>query len=177
MMFYQIAFIIFVCILLIMLTAAITILIYSSWYDNVVNNKYYSSSKIEEIDKIIDTMKKDLILNIDKYSFIEINDIINIIISIYIKNNCKYENNDDINNFIENKRKIIINDVKINLLINHKNDLINKIIMEKNLLNTKLTIADLRNIKTNIQEHKKELENLFDLVNEINIIDIKITND
>ena len=50
MMFYQIAFIIFVCILLIMLTVAITILIYSSWYDNVVNNKYYSSSKIEEID-------------------------------------------------------------------------------------------------------------------------------
>ena len=49
--------------------------------------------------------------------------------------------------------------------------------MEKNLLNTKLTISDLRNIKTNIQEHKKELENLFDLVNEINIIDIKITND
>jgi hypothetical protein len=159
-----------------MLTIVITILFYSSWYDNIINNKYYSSSKIEEIDKITDTMKKDLILNIDKYSFIEINDIINIIISIYIKNNSKYKN-DDINNFIENKRKIIINDVKINLLINHKNDLINKIIMEKNLLNTKLTIADLRNIKTNIQEHKKELENLFDLVNEINIIDIKITND
>ena len=177
-MFYQIAFIIFVCIIIIMLTIVITILIYSSWYDNIVNNIYYSSSKIEEIDKIIDTMKKDLILNIDKYSFIEINDIINIIISIYIKNNSKYKNDDhDINNFIENKRKIIINDVKINLLINHKNDLINKIIMEKNLLNTKLTIADLRNIKTNIQEHKKELENLFDLVNEINIIDIKITND
>lgn len=177
-MFYQIAFIIFVCFLLIMLTVILTILFYSSWYDDVIKTKYSPSSKIEEIDKIIDTMKKDLILNIDKYSFIEINDIINIIISIYIKNNSKYKNDDpDINNFIENKRKIIINDVKINLLINHKNDLINKIIMEKNLLNTKLTISDLRNIKTNIQEHKKELENLFDLVNEINIIDIKITND
>jgi len=178
MMFYPIELIIFCIIIIIMVTIVITILIYSSWYDNIINNIYYSSSKIEEIDKIIDTMKKDLILNIDKYSFIEINDIINIIISIYIKNNSKYKNDDpDINNFIENKRKIIINDVKINLLINHKNDLINKIIMEKNLLNTKLTIADLRNIKTNIQEHKKELENLFDLVNEINIIDIKITND
>jgi hypothetical protein len=62
-----------------MLTIVITILFYSSWYDNIINNIYYSSSKIEEIDKIIDTMKKDLILNIDKYSFIEINDIINII--------------------------------------------------------------------------------------------------
>jgi len=175
MMFYQIAFIIFVCILLIMLTIVITIVIYSNWYDNIVNNKYYSSSKIEEIDKITNTMKNDLILNIDKYSFIEINDIINIIITIYIKNS-KYKN-DDINNFIENKRNIIINDVKINLLINHKNDLINKIIMEKNLLNTKLTIADLRNIKNNIEQHKKELEILFDLVNEINIIDIKIIND
>ena len=49
--------------------------------------------------------------------------------------------------------------------------------MEKNLLNTKLTIADLRNIKSNIEEHKKELNNLFELVNEINIIDIKISND
>jgi hypothetical protein len=42
-----------------MLTIVITILIYSSWYDNIINNIYYSSSKIEEIDKIIDTMKKD----------------------------------------------------------------------------------------------------------------------
>lgn len=176
-MFYQIAFIIFVCFLLIMLTVILTILFYSSWYDDVIKTKYSPSSKNEEIDKIINTMKKDLILNIDKYSFIEINDIINIIISIYIKNKCEYKNNDDTNIFTENKRKIIINDVKINLLINHKNDLINKIIMEKNLLNTKLTIADLRNIKTNIEEHKKELENLFDLVNEINIIDIKISND
>ena len=49
--------------------------------------------------------------------------------------------------------------------------------MEKNILNTKLTIDDLRNIKDNIEEHKKELNNLFDLVNEINIIDIRITND
>lgn len=177
MISYQIAFIIFVCFLLIILTIILTILFYSSWYDDLIKNKYSSSSKNEEIDKIINTMEKDLILNIDKYSFIEINDIINIIISIYIKNNCEYKNNDDINIFTENKRKIIINDVKINLLINHKNDLINKIIMEKNLLNTKLTIADLRNIKNNIEEHKKELQNLFDLVNEINIIDIKISND
>jgi hypothetical protein len=35
----------------------------------------------------------------------------------------------------------------------------------------------VKRYKNNIQEHKKELENLFDLVNEINIIDIKITND
>lgn len=34
-----------------------------------------------------------------------------------------------------------------------------------------------KNIKDNIEEHKKELNNLFDLVNEINIIDIRITND
>ena len=49
--------------------------------------------------------------------------------------------------------------------------------MEKNILNTKLNIDDLKNIKDNIEEHKKELNNLFDLVNEINIIDIRITND
>ena len=122
-------------------------------------------------------MKKDLITNKDKYSFIEINDIINIIVDIYIKNKCEYNDTDDINLFIENKRKSIINEIKIKLLINYKNDLINKIIMEKNILNTKLTIDDLRNIKDNIEEHKKELNNLFDLVNEINIIDIRITND
>ena len=111
-------------------------------------------------------MKKDLIINKDKYSFIEINDIINIIVDIYIKNKCEYNDTDDINLFIENKRKSIINEIKIKLLINYKND-----------LNTKLNIDDLKNIKDNIEEHKKELNNLFDLVNEINIIDIRITND
>ena len=42
--------------------------------------------------------------------------------------------------------------------------------MEKNLLNTTLTINDLRSIKANIEEHKKELNNLFELVNEIILI-------
>jgi hypothetical protein len=135
-------------------------------------------SKNNEIIKVIKTMKNDLIINIDKYSFIEINDIINIIINIYIKNKCEYnDNKDDINNFMENKRQDIIKDVKIKLRINYKNDLINKIIMEKNLLNTTLTITDLRSIKENIENHKKEINYLFELVNEINIIDIRISND
>lgn len=154
------------------------LLVYYSFRDN---NKpilpIYSSSNNDEIMKVIKTMKKDLIINKDKYSFIEINDIINIIIDIYIKNKCEIKDEDDINSFIENKRKNIINDVKINLLINYKNELINKIIMEKNLLNTTLTINDLRSIKANMEEHKKELNNLFELVNEINIIDIRINID
>ena len=67
---------------------------------------------------------------------------------------------------------------QINILSRfNKNDLINKIIMEKNLLNITLTINDLRNIKENIEAHKKEINNLFELVNEINIIDIRICND
>ena len=131
----------------------------------------------DEIIKVIKTMKKDLIINKDKYSFIEINDIINIIIDIYIKHKFEFKSDDDINHFIENTRKNIIKDVKINLLINYKNELINKIIMEKNLLNITLTINDLRSIKENIENHKKEIDNLFELVNEINIIDIRICND
>ena len=134
-------------------------------------------SSNDEILKVIKTMKKDLITNKDKYSFIEINDIINIIIDIYIKNKCELNDDEDINRFIENKRKNIIKDVKINLLIKYKNELINKIIMEKNLLNITLTINDLRSIKENIENHKKEINNLFELVNEINIIDIRICND
>ena len=63
------------------------------------------------------------------------------------------------------------------MLINYKNELINKIIMEKNLLNITLTINDLRSIKENIENHKKEINNLFELVKEINIIDIRIFND
>lgn len=161
--------------LCVMISGFITgVLIYRICKDN---KKSLKSSNNEEIIKIIKTMKKDLIINKDKYSFIEINDIINIIVDIYIKNNCEYNDTDDINLFIENKRKSIINEIKIKLLINYKNDLINKIIMEKNILNTKLNIDDLKNIKDNIEEHKKELNNLFDLVNEINIIDIRITND
>jgi len=66
------------------------IFIYHCFKDN---NKsilpIYSSSNNEENMKVIKTMKKDLIINKDKYSFIEINDIIN----IYIKNKCEiYEN-------------------------------------------------------------------------------------
>ena len=161
--------------LFVMISGFITgVLIYRICKDN---KKSLKSSNNEEIIKIIKTMKKDLITNKDKYSFIEINDIINIIVDIYIKNKCEYNDTDDIDNFIENKRKSIINEIKIKLLINYKNDLINKIIMEKNILNTKLNFNDLKNIKDNIEEHKKELNNLFDLVNEINIIDIRITND
>ena len=144
------------------------------YYNCKDTNKILISSNNKEIINIIKTMKNDLIINIDKYSFIEINDIINIIIDIYIKNKCKYSENDDIILFMENKRKSIINDVKLKLLINYKNDLINKIIMEKNILNTKLTINDLKNIKDSIEEHKKELNNLFELVNEFNTIDIKL---
>ena len=150
--------------LFVMISGFITgVLIYYICKDN---KKSLKSSNNEEIIKIIKTMKKDLITNKDKYSFIEINDIINIIVDIYIKNKCEYNDTDDINLFIENKRKSIINEIKIKLLINYKND-----------LNTKLNIDDLKNIKDNIEEHKKELNNLFDLVNEINIIDIRITND
>ena len=77
---------------------------------------------------------------------------------------------------MENKRQDIIKEVKIKLRINYKNDLINKIIMEKNLLNTTLTITDLRSIKEKLEKHKKEINYLFELVNEINIIDIRISN-
>ena len=49
--------------------------------------------------------------------------------------------------------------------------------MEKNLLNITLTINDLRSIKENIENHKNEINYLFELVNEINIIDIRICND
>ena len=78
---------------------------------------------------------------------------------------------------MEKKRENIIKEVKIKMLINYKNEVINNIIIEKNLLNSTLTITDLQNIKDNIENHKKEINNLFDLVNEINIIDIRIYND
>jgi hypothetical protein len=153
------------------------LLIYLNCSSNKIDKEpIIKKSKNDEIIKVIKTMKNDLIINKNKYSFIEINDIINIIIDIYIKNKCDFNNN-DINNFRENKRQDIIKEVKIALLINYKNELINKIIMEKNLLNITLTINDLRSIKENIENHKKEINNLFDLVNEINIIDIRICND
>lgn len=175
---YSFAMYFFLYTMILMAGILFGIFIYHCFRDN---NKpilpIYSTSNNDEIMKVIKTMKKDLIINKDKYSFIEINDIINIIIDIYIKNKCEIKDEDDINSFIENKRKNIINDVKINLLINYKNELINKIIMEKNLLNTTLTINDLRSIKANMEEHKKELNNLFELVNEINIIDIRINID
>ena len=154
------------------------IIIYSYFKDDYKNNRVIKlKSNNEEILYVIKTLTNDLIINNNKYSFIEINDTINIIIDIYIKNKYDFNEGDNINSFIENKRNKIINDIKIKLLINYKNDLINKIIMEKNILNTTLTINHLKSIKNNINNHKKELNELFDLVNEINLIDIRIIND
>lgn len=85
-------------------------------YYNSIDNKdkpLIKHSSNDEIIKVIKTMKKDLIINKDKYSFIEINDIINIIIDIYIKNKFEFKEDDEINRFIENKRKNIIKDVKV----------------------------------------------------------------
>jgi hypothetical protein len=154
------------------------VLIYYNCLPDKINKEpIIKKTKNDEIIKVIKTIKYDLITNKDKYSFIEINDIINIIINIYIKNKYEFNLTDDTFIFRENKRHDIIKEVKIALLINYKNELINKIIMEKNLLNITLTINDLRSIKANIENHKKEINNLFELVNEINIIDIRICND
>ena len=172
-------FIIYVCVYLAIAICGFIfgLLIYNNCSsDKVDKEPIIKKSKNDEIIKVIKTMKNDLIINKDKYSFIEINDIINIIINIYIKNRCEYNLTDDTFIFIENKRQDIIKEVKIALLINYKNELINKIIMEKNLFNITLTINDLRSIKENIGNHKKEINNLFELVNEINNIDIQICN-
>ena len=75
-------FIILSCISIYLSSIILGILIYSYYIDTKKRDKNILFIKNEEIDKIINTMEKDLILNIDKYSFIEINDIINIIISL-----------------------------------------------------------------------------------------------
>ncbi len=85
---------------------------------NKIDKKPIKKAKNDEIIKVIKTMINDLIINKNKYSFIEINDIINIIIDIYIKNKCDDNDNDNDNdNFRENKRQNIIKKVKIKMLI------------------------------------------------------------
>jgi hypothetical protein len=155
----------------------------TSKYNKHKNSEYIYYKRNEELYKIIDNMKKDVVINKTKYSFIEINDIINIIINLYVKHKCdfmedyidtiiiKYTN---INEFREIKRKQIIADIKIRLLKNYKDELIEEVIKEKNNNNLVLAISDLRTIQTKLQTYKNNLNEFFELVDEINNIDIQI---
>jgi hypothetical protein len=159
------------------------ICITSKYNDKNKNSEYIYYKRNEELYKIIDNMKKDVVINKTKYSFIEINDIINIIINLYVKHKCdfmedyidtiiiKYTN---INEFREIKRKQIIADIKIRLLKNYKDELIEEVIKEKNNNNLVLAISDLRTIQTKLQTYKYNLNEFFELVDEINNIDIQI---
>jgi hypothetical protein len=159
------------------------ICITSNYNNKHKNSEYIYYKRNEELYKIIDNMKKDVVINKTKYSFIEINDIINIIINLYVKHKCdfmedymdtiiiKYTN---INEFREIKRKQIIADIKIRLLKNYKDELIEEVIKEKNNNNLVLAISDLRTIQTKLQTYKNNLNEFFELVDEINNIDIQI---
>ena len=159
------------------------ICITSKYKNKNKNSEYIYYKRNEELYKIIDNMKKDVVINKTKYSFIEINDIINIIINLYVKHKCdfmedymdtiiiKYTN---INEFREIKRKQIISDIKIRLLKNYKDELIEEVIKEKNNNNLVLAISDLRTIQTKLQTYKNNLNEFFELVDEINNIDIQI---
>ncbi len=120
-------------------------------------------------------MKNDIISNKMRYSFIDINDILNNIVNLYIK--CNFmEDYLNINEYKEHKRKQAIRDIKIRLLMNHKNELIEEIIIGKANNNQYLKKPDIITIKAKMETYKKNMNEFFELVEDINNIDIQINN-
>jgi hypothetical protein len=129
----------------------------------------------EELLIKINNMKNDIISNKMRYSFIDINDILNNIVNLYIK--CNFmEDYLNINEYKEHKRKQAIRDIKIRLLMNHKNELIEEIIIGKANNNQYLKKPDIITIKAKMETYKKNMNEFFELVEDINNIDIQINN-
>ena len=120
-------------------------------------------------------MKNDIILNKMRYSFIDINDILNKIVNLYIR--CNFmEDYLNMNEYKDHKRKQTIRDIKIKLLMNYKNELLEEIIIGKNNNNQFLKKTDIITIKTKLENYKKNMNEFYELVEDINNIDIQINN-
>jgi len=150
-------------------------IIISSTLFIIRNYKKLYKNQNGEILIRINNMKNDIILNKMRYSFIDINDILNNIVNLYIK--CNYmEDYLNINEYKEHKRKQAIRDIKIRLLMNHKNELIEEIIIGKANNNQYLKKTDIITIKAKMEPYKKNMNEFFELVEDINNIDIQINN-
>lgn len=107
-----------------------------AYYLFILYYKYLKISDKRYIYDYIKEIKYELITDFHNYKSNEINDIIDDIIKIYIKYTCDfaddYHNNikieySDIDVFIITKRIQIIDDIKMNLILNYKNKLIDDI--------------------------------------------------
>lgn len=150
-------------------------IIISSTLFIISNYKKLYKNQNEELLIKINNMKNDIISNKMRYSFIDINDILNNIVNLYIK--CNFmEDYLNINEYKEHKRKQAIRDIKIRLLMNHKNELIEEIIIGKANNNQYLKKTDIITIKAKMETYKKNMNEFFELVEDINNIDIQINN-
>jgi hypothetical protein len=151
------------------------VIIISSTLFIIRNYKKLYKNQNEEILIRINNMKNDIILNKMRYSFIDINNILNKIVNLYIR--CNFmEDYLNMNEYKEHKRKQTIRDIKIRLLVNYKNELLEEIIIGKNNNNQFLKKTDIITIKTKLENYKKNMNDFFELVEDINNIDIQINN-
>lgn len=135
-------------------------IIISSTLFIISNYKKFYKNQNEELLIKINNMKNDIISNKMRYSFIDINNILNNIVNLYIK--CNFmEDYLNINEYKEHKRKQTIRDIKIRLLMNHKNELIKEIIIEKTNNNLYLKKTDIITIKAKIETYKKNMNEFF----------------
>ena len=101
------------------------------YYIHIQIKRFIRLSNKENVYVLIKEIKYELIKDFEIYSSIEINEIINDIIQIYINHKCDfaedYDNNQkiyysDIDVFILTKKKQIIKDIKQKLLLNYNTD-------------------------------------------------------
>lgn len=101
------------------------------YYLYILRNRFIRMSDKERIFVLIKEIKYELIKDFDIFTSIEIKEIIDDIIKIYINNKCDFAEDyetkkkiyyNDIDVFIITKKQQIINDIKHKLLLNYNND-------------------------------------------------------
>ena len=101
------------------------------YYLYILRNRFIRMSDKERIFVLIKELKYELIENFDIFTSIEIKEIIDDIIKIYINNKCDFAEDyetkkkiyyNDIDVFIITKKQQIINDIKQHLHLNYNND-------------------------------------------------------
>ena len=101
------------------------------YYLYILRNRFIRMSDKERIFVLIKEIKYELIKDFDIFTSIEIKEIIDDIIKIYINNKCDFAEDyetkkkiyyNDIDVFIITKKQQIINDIKQHLHLNYNND-------------------------------------------------------
>jgi len=145
----------------------------------------------ENVFKLLGDFKNNIIRNKNIYTLNDINNIINTMVDLYISNKCDFieeYNNKCLLNYAYElqstdtvlyrklKRRKIINDIKSQIELIHKNELTEQMMIEINMKKELLSSNELKDftvvqvniLKNTLKQHKLYLDDLFTLIEHYN---------